>query len=301
MRFEFNPTEAPIDTSTDTYRSHDTSEIPTVAERLRRLIEIARRRWLILLLVPGVAAAAAAAVASGAAKEYHATAKVLLSDAPIVDHAEPGESSSPADPERDINTKIELIRLGTVADRVQSRLGLHVSQEALVGKVSATPEGTTNIVDVTATDARPARAAAIANGFADEYVAFRGRIARSTLREAAEGVRRQLASLGPSDVSSARATALRSRLQELETESAVQTGGAKVVLNAAVPTSPTGPRLMMAAVLGAVIGFTLALLIVAVLELMGPTPAERRRRETEDDLESLFLAIERSDPEIRGT
>jgi tyrosine-protein kinase len=274
------PTSEPYTPSVN--GSHEPPAVPTVAERLDRLIDIARRRWLLVVSVI-VWAAAGGVLASGGQKEYSATSKVLLSDSPIIASADQNRSSTPGDPERDTNTQVGLITIGTVADRVQQRLGLHLSQKALIRKVTATPEGTTNIVDVTATDASPARARAIANGFADEYVAFRERVARSSVDEGLRGVRRQLASLSASQAASAQGAALKSRLHDLQIASAGQTGGAQVVFRATTPATPNGPHRLRSGVLAAVAGLMLALAIVTVLELRG------MRRRDEDRVESPWI------------
>jgi uncharacterized protein involved in exopolysaccharide biosynthesis len=261
---------------------YPSSDVPTVAERLDRLIGVWRRHWLIVALVVGLAAVVAAVVASRTAKQYDATAKVLLNNGDIVGSADPARTWPPSDPERDTNTKIGLIKLGTVADGVKARLRLHMSEKALTNKVNVTPEGTSNIVDVTATDGSRTRAAAIANGFADEYVGFRERVARSALREALTSAQRQLAALSAVDRSSARGLALQSRIRQLEIASATQTAGAQVVVRAPVPESASGPHVVRSGLLGALTGLMLAVVIVAVLEVK-----DRRSRER-DELESAF-------------
>lgn len=264
--------------------------VPTVAERFQRLLEVVGRRWPILVSVTLVAAVVAAVVASTGSERYEATAKVLLAPSPIIGSADDEGSSAPADPERDINTKIDLIRLESVARQVHQRLGLRMSQDALARKVTATPEGTTDIINVTATDASPSRAAAIANGFAHQYVAFRERVARSTLRKARAGVERLVDSLTPAQLATERGRVLESRMHELELQSAIQTGGAQVVLNALPPASPAGPQPAKSGVIGALIGLMLALVIVMVLELTRrrvPEPDELTTFD-ESELQALF-------------
>jgi tyrosine-protein kinase len=270
--------------------NHAPPAVPTVAERLDRFIDIARHRWLLVVSVIALAAAGGI-LASDGQKQYSATSKVLLSDSPIIASAGPTRSSTPGDPERDTNTQVGLITIGTVADGVERRLDLQLPREALVRKVTATPEGTTNIVDVTATDPSPARARAIANGFADEYVAFRERVARSSLDEALRGARRQFASLSATQAASPQGAALKSRIHDLQTASATQTGGAQVVFRAQTPASPDGPHRLRAGVLGALAGLMLALAVVTVLELRS------MRRRGEDPIEFPWIM---DDAEVRS-
>jgi len=251
-------------------------EVPTVTEHLARLLAILRRRYIILVVMTVVAALVAGTIASTSEKQYAATSKVLLSDAPIVRSTELNRATAPGDPEREVNTQISLIRIGTVADAVRARLHLSMSRQALTDKVHTSAVGTTNIVNVTAKDSDPKRAAAIANGFARQYVAFRDVIAQSGLREAATRIRAELAALDPADNGSARGRGLRSRLHELEIASASETGGAEVVLVAAPPFSASGPSTLRSALIGAVLGLLVALGVIALLELLSPTPRDRR-------------------------
>ena len=242
--------------------------LPTVAEHLGRLLAIIRRRRGILLVMTLGAGVVAAAIASAGGNHYTATAKVLLGDAPIVGSTDLERATPPGDPERDLNTQISLVRIGTVADAVRERLHLDTSREALTDKVRASAEGTTNIVDVTAEDSNSRRAASIANGFAREYVAFRDRIAQSGLREAANRVRTELAALEATDRAGGRGAALATRLHELESASASESGGAQVVLAASPPSHAIGPRPLVSGLLGALLGLLVAIGIVVCLELL---------------------------------
>jgi Mrp family chromosome partitioning ATPase/capsular polysaccharide biosynthesis protein len=263
-------------------RIPEVGELPTASDRLRDLVKVARRHWLLIALVTLTAAFIAGFVASGQATQYQATAKLLLSNSDVIGSASPDTSSGAPDPERDTNTKIGLIRLGPVAQLVDTRLGLRMPVDELIGKVGTSVEGTSNIVDVMATDARPQRATAIANGFADEYVRFRRRIAQTALLQAAQGVRAQLDALTPAQQALGQGAALRARLRTLRLDAATQTGGAEVVLRASPPTSPSGPKSARSAALGGVIGLVLALVIVAALELFD------RRIKDEDEAEDGF-------------
>src|SRR5262245_36083322 len=148
---------------------NDNNTIPTVAERLRWLGQIARRHWIVLVSVTAVATVAALFVGARGTREYSAPAKLVLDDTQLVGVTSSTPLVPNPDPERDVNTKVALIRTAPVAAAVDSRLHLGVPVSALLSKVQAQTESTSNIVDVTATDTDPARATAIANGFAQEY------------------------------------------------------------------------------------------------------------------------------------
>src|SRR6188472_3226725 len=82
-----------------------------------------RRRWRMALAIVALAAVAGFLVASLSAKSHDATAKVLLGQQRQVD-ALLGTSDFSPDPERELNTGIELITLEPIADGVRRSLGL---------------------------------------------------------------------------------------------------------------------------------------------------------------------------------
>jgi succinoglycan biosynthesis transport protein ExoP len=260
-----------------------TPGVPTLSERLRTLGGIARRRWLLLLAVPLAAALVAGFVAGQQTKRYESTAKLLLGDSDLVPSPSPDTSSGgPGDPERATNTKVGLIKLEAVAARVRDRLHVRLTPEELAKKVTTTVEGTSSIVDVTATDSTPARAAVVANAFAGEYVRFRMQLAQNSLLQAERAIRERLGALTPAQRTSPAGSALASRLRSLSLDAASQTGGVEVVVRAIPPRSAAGPKPVKAAAIGLVGGLLLALMAVAGLEL-----ADRRIKD-EEDVESTF-------------
>ncbi len=244
-----------------------------------------RRRWRIVVMVVLLTTAAALASSLTSTKQYEGTAKLLLrADEPIealVGRA-PGGGST-ADPERETNTKVALIKLETVADRVVDRLGLGISAQALLSQVSTEVEGTSDIVAITVRDPDPRRAARIADGFAEEYVAFRRESAQRSIDEAVTLARARLNSLTPDARASAEGRQLEARQRELEIASSLQTGGAEVVRRAAVPTSAASPRPKLALVLGLLGGLLLGIAAAALFEFL-----DRRLR----DVESAQTAFE---------
>ncbi len=257
----------------------------TPAERLREFSKMLRRRWRIVVMVMVLTTAAALASSLSSPKQYEATAKLLLrADEPIealVGRA-PGGGST-ADPERETNTKVALIKLETVADRVANKLGLSIPTQELLSQVSAEVEGTSDIVAITVRDRDPRQAARIADGFAEEYVAFRRESAQRSIDEAVALARTRLNSLDPVARASAEGRQLEARQRELEIASSLQTGGAEVVLRAAVPTTAASPRPKLAGLLGVLFGLILGIAAAALFEFL-----DRRLR----DVESAQTAFE---------
>lgn len=234
-----------------------------------------------LASVTALVTAIALAIALTGTKEYDATAVLLLREAEPVNSIL-GTSNSVSDPERESNTQIGLIKLDTIAEVVNEELGLHTSPNALLEEVSTEFQGNSDLVSVTVRDQSPHRAAAIANGFATQYVSFRRETARASLNEAAKLARDRLESLGPEGRESAEGRQLEARIRELEVASSLQTGGVEVVRQASVPVSPAVPKPLLSTVVGLLIGFVLAMLVVILLEF-----ADRRLKD-EEEAQALF-------------
>jgi Mrp family chromosome partitioning ATPase len=266
--------------------SNSSSDIgATPAERLREYLKVVRRRWVVLVAMVGLTMGAALALSLSQTKQYDATSKLLFrSSEPI--NALLGQSSSPDDPERQTNTEIGLIKLETVGDAARRRLGTRMSSSDILDKISTEQEGNSDLVKVTARDPSPRRAAAIANAIADAYVKFRRESARASLDEAADLARNQLNSLSPEDQASSQGRELQARLRELEISSSLQTGGVQVVRHAALPTSPAAPRPVFSTILGAFVGFVLALILIVGLEF-----ADRRIRDEEEAQATVPLPV----------
>jgi tyrosine-protein kinase len=245
-----------------------------VSERLAYFRKVLRRRWRVIALVPVVAGAVSLAIGLQAQKEYDATAKLVVDPRnQITALLNPATASPSADPERDLNTEVSRIETLPIAEEVRRRLELEENAEALLARVTTSLEGTTNIVDVTVRDPDPARAARLANAFATRYVAARESDARSAFEQAAARARKQLESLPP-----AQGRELRSRLQELEVGSTLQTGNADVIQPATKPTTPASPRVLFDTVLAAFLGLVLGVVSAGMLELLD------RRVKDEDDV-----------------
>ncbi len=256
-------------------------------ERLREFFAVLRRRWRLVAFVTLVTTGAALAVSLSSADQYDATAKLLLRNSEPIDALlDRTDTGSAVDPERETNTKVALIKLETVADRVSDRLSLDRAAPDLLDQVDTEVEGTSDIVAITARDRDPRRAADIANGFAQEYVAFRLESARSSLDEAADLARAQLASLSEEERISPEGQQLDARLRELEIASSLQTGGAEIVRRARVPTDPAVPRPRLSAALGLLLGLVLATAIAMLRELL-----DRRLKDVGDAQAAFGLPI----------
>ncbi|MGH2797541.1 MAG: Wzz/FepE/Etk N-terminal domain-containing protein, partial [Thermoleophilaceae bacterium] len=247
----------------------------TPGERLTMYVEALRRHRVLVACIVFATVMAGLVVATLAPKSYDATAKVLIGQRAQLD-ALLGAPDYTPDPERDVNTSVELITLEPVAESVSRRLGLGLSPGALTSKVETATAGNSNVVSITVRDGSPARAARIANAFAQAYRDFRTRAAQASLNDAIAraGERAVRLPSGPE-----RET-LDAELRKLQATAAFQTGGVQIVRRATGPSAVASRRLLPSAILAGFLGVILATVAVVVL-----ARTDKRVRSA-DDLEA---------------
>ena len=228
-----------------------------------------------------VAGAVAYAISANQAKKYEAAAKLMLDNAQPADVVLETSGTRSLDPERDVNTGLALVKTKTVANRVKNDLGLRLSLQKLLGEVSAATQGNSNVVVIKVRDRSPARAAAIANAFAREYVDFRRSSARASYDRTAQLAQSRLDSLPPSKRNGSEARVLSGLLQRLQIAATLQTGGLQRVDAATAPAAPSTPRPKLDTAVGVILGLLIGSILSVVLE------STDRRLKDEEDVERL--------------
>jgi uncharacterized protein involved in exopolysaccharide biosynthesis len=113
------------------------------------------RFWWVIAICVLLASATGYEISARQAKRYDATAKVLLTNSEPVNVLERRTVGSSLDPERDLNTNVDLVKLATVARSVRAQLKLPLNVTELLKEVRAAPEGTSNVISITARDPSP--------------------------------------------------------------------------------------------------------------------------------------------------
>lgn len=145
-------------------RETDESDLSLIAQAIRR------RLWVVILCF-AAATLAAVALTVQAEKTYSATTALLV------------RTSTAVEPQRAVDTNLQLLSLPVIAERTAQRLpGL--SQDEVEATITSEQQGESDIIEVTATDSSPQRAASIANGYAEEFLAFRRGASRERLETA---------------------------------------------------------------------------------------------------------------------
>lgn len=235
---------------------------------LSQVLRTIAARWWVLVLCLIVGASALYGISARKQKQYDATA-TLLFGAPSVNLTgalNAGASNISADPQRDQGTTLTLVTSPAVAARVKRRLRLPDSPGDLAAQVTASAVADANLIDVTAQDPDPNRAAALANGFAEEYKAFRRNDDRQGLAQGIQELEQQR-SATPANLTTQRDN-ISQALNQLRILQAASTGGVSLASAASPPSTPSLPRPKRDALLGALLGLAIGAIIVFGLDLV---------------------------------
>lgn len=249
---------------------------------MQQVVGILRRRapWIALCFV--LVAAAAYGFSKHQAKKYTATASLVFSNNQEAQQVAGLPVASSNSQQAQQNTNLKLVQLGDMAAKTAERLGQGLTKERVGSDLSVTAQGESNIVDVAATAGSPRLAAEIANTYTSQFVEEQQNSNHAYYASALKLVNKQLAALSAKERAGTAGLALQNRAQSLGTLAELRNGNVQVAQAAAVPTSPSSPKISRNTALGAVLGLLLGLGIAFLLERF-----DRRIREPKD-LESIY-------------
>ena len=265
---------------------------------LQRVIPIVRRNLGLILLCLVLAPAAALAISLLQSKEYTASSSLLFRD-PGLDTKFTGTPffREGEDEARLAATNVRLVSLDSMAARTARKLAVPgVGREEISDAVEVTPEGTSDVVTIKATDTDPKFAAQIANTFASEYVVFRRGADRAKVREALVLAGDKLDAMTPDEQAGDAGQELEDSIRQLELLAALQTGNAEVVQRAQPPTSASSPKPARSVAIGLVLGILLAVALTLIREQV-----DRRLREPSDVTDLLNVPVLAAIPEDRSS
>src|SRR4051794_4741119 len=244
------------------------------------LAVLRQRRALILALTLGFAAAGYL-LGLSQHDRFRATAAIRFTDPSAVF----SEVSTSPVPRQDAGT-IAVQRAIDVQGADVRRATEKVLGPAKNVDVTAFDEARTELVDVEATANDAQTAAKWANEWANQGVKITTAQARAEFRRSAKALRTQAAQLGKSQTDLVTAAALQQRASTLDSAAAV-VAPAEIVRRALVPGAPYTPDRLRDALIGALLGLTLGILIAFVRDAL-----DRRLRrvpEIESDLQAPVL------------
>lgn len=260
---------------------------------LRDYLNVIRARRSVILLATVIVAAVALAVSLVQPPTYESEARVLISEkdqgAAIFGQVLPELSSQP---ERALQTQVQLVRVRPVAEAVVKRLGLEVQPDALMRRVSVSAIGQTNVIAISASAGSPDEARDIANAVAEEYVLASRERKRASIKEAADEVEqrldearaeilelgRRIQQSGRSDelaaelqIAAQTYSTLAEKLQQLRINERLESGSGTVVQSAAAAEAPVAPQPMRNTAIGLAVGLVFGLGMAFLYEYLDNT------------------------------
>ncbi|MDQ3639916.1 MAG: polysaccharide biosynthesis tyrosine autokinase, partial [Actinomycetota bacterium] len=235
---------------------------------LRDYLRVLRRRRSIIFLAVALVVGAAMTSSLLQTPVYSAQAEILLQPRSTESLFDP-QTGQRSDPERGLQTEIEVLKSRPVRSAVRNKLGT-------APKVSVSPVGQTDVIEVKAESTDPERAATVANAYAREYIDFRRRQAVDDLIAAGNQIQAKIVDLqrqidsikdpvptkenpnptpSPGKGSLIQQQALfKQKQDQLQVDAALKTGGAQLVTEAVAPTSPVRPTPVRSAALALGVG-----------------------------------------------
>jgi capsular exopolysaccharide synthesis family protein len=258
--------------------SHDHDQILD----LERALSILRRRAPVIVLCLLLVAGVAFALSKHQTKQYTATAALVFNtNQPNQQVAGLTEVSSTS-PQAQQSTNVRLVELGDTASLTAKQLAVGLTTEQIKSKLSISPQGESNIVDVSATATSPALAARIANTYSNQFVKSQARASRHYFGSALTLVRKEFAALPRQQRTGPQGLALTDRAQSLQILSQLQSGNVQVAQAATPPSAPSSPKVARNTALGGVLGLLLGIGLAFLRERLD------RRIKDPDDLERIF-------------
>jgi succinoglycan biosynthesis transport protein ExoP len=143
--------------------------------------------------------------------------------------------------------------------------GAQRSADSLSGMVRASPVKESDTVVISAVGPGANEAAAVANAFATQFIAYRKDSARAQVAEARNTLNEELRSMTPAELQSAYGLMLQDKYASLRILEAMQDGDFKLLTQAKTPGAPFTPQtkrdVTLAVVLGLILGVGLAFLM----------------------------------------
>jgi succinoglycan biosynthesis transport protein ExoP len=279
-----NPPRAPLN-------EHDPSEPPAI----RRFLGIARRnRWLLLICFIAVPLAAFA-YSLHQTKQYTATASLVFRSSGIESSLFNFTAPVNPNPQRETTTNLQLVSVQQVAERTVKTLDVPgLTAEDVLGSISVSPAGESELATVSATTDDPAFAARLANTVAKQYIVFSKQANEKKIETAQGLIEEKLASLPESEREGPAGEELEAKIRQLSALSAVQTGDAELAQAALPPSSPSSPKTTRNVALGIVLGLVLGIGLALLREQF-----DRRIRDIEDIQELFGVPLLGTIPESR--
>jgi Mrp family chromosome partitioning ATPase/capsular polysaccharide biosynthesis protein len=254
----------------------------------KRYVRTVLEHWWIVAVCVVVCVVGTGVYVATAPRKYQASADMLISPIPADTTTLVGLPVlfSSGNQTTDVLTASSLITTPQVAATVAKTLGLHESPSALLGSVTATPVGASNLVAVQATSSSAARAQQIANAFPAAVIATRAAALHRAIAAILPSLRAQAAKL-PATLRGEPGT-VQDQIDQLETLAARPDPTMTLAAPAVLPASPYTPKVKLSLLAGLFGGLILG--ICAAFAYQALDPRVRREEELRDVFRIPILA-----------
>lgn len=254
---------------------------------LRGYLKTVRARIWLLIVTVVVIVAIGLAVSLSQRPLYRGEAEVIVSaqnTGAILLGASRDYSSVQA-VQADVQSQVRVIQSRGLAEQVITRLGLDTTTGSLLGRVTTSNDGQTNVVSIEAVDGSPTRAAEIANAFAEAYVAWSRDSRQASIKAAGDDVEQrlllaqeQIVALASSadhatveqqvKLQAARVlyASLADKLEQLRVNQQLDVGSGSVLTSAVADPAPVSPKPLRDAALALAIGLAMGVGMVFLAE-----------------------------------
>ncbi len=251
---------------------------------LEQVLDILRRRAPVIGLCVLLIGAVAFGIATREAKKYTATASLAFESSSLNQQIVGLSSnvSSTAGLLAQHANQLELVRRGDMAQKTAQALGHGSTPEKVASSLSIDQQGESGVINISATAASPAMAAATANTYVQQFVSEQKSANRTYLRSALALVEKQLKVLTRAQRIGQDGLELQNRAQTLRLLAELGYGDVKVAQEAFPPGSPSSPNVSRNTVLGLILGLLLGLGLAFLLEHFD------RRLRSSAELEDIY-------------
>lgn len=233
------------------------------SDTLGNVLGILRRRWVMIVAIVIACTAVAVAKHVRTTKSYQASSNVSFQSGTLSDAALQVSPSGGGEPQREADTEVLIAHSPEVAEGVRKQLRLNTSAAELLNEVKVEAAANANVLNIIASTGNPQESAALANAFAEQYIAFRAQSELAGISTSEAKLQQQVNEL---PVGSPERATLEASLQRLGSLRAVAGGGANIIGRATPPGEPSGMGLSATAMIGLLLGLAIAFAVVFVLE-----------------------------------
>jgi len=249
------------------------------------LTVIRRRAWVMALFII-LTPVAAFGLSKAQTKQYTATASILFTNQSVAQQASGVTPVGQSDPQGQRNTNLTLVQLGAgVAQPVAAELHAGLTAQQVKSAITASLEGQSNVVSISATWTSPELAAKLANAYATEFTNLQNQQALLSITKATAYVTKQFQGLPAGLRRSSQGQSLQDHAETLTILGKLQ-NSVQPAQSATVPTAPSAPQVARNTLLGFVLGVLLGVGFAFLLERF-----DRSLREPQDVEESFGLPL----------